>query len=376
MVNEINPAKLKVKLQLKNTFLGCIAVMSKWEETTEVPTAATDGYSIMWNPNWLGNLNPEEQLGVIAHECMHVALQHMFRAKTLKIENHQLYNLAGDFVINDMLRQEGYKLPEGGAECPSCYKGWTTEQIYKDLLEKQLPPPTYTMSGDVIPPDTEDKSDKEVEQQISDLGSHLKKVLAQAKFADNSGWSNKCGEFKRTYEDLMNPKLPWYALLRNYVNDTIKDDYSWSRPNRRYLSNDLYLPSNQSEGLTKVNVYIDASGSIGNRELNAFMSEIIGMHKLFEFKELTGAFFSTLVHDEFNVSDTVMLPQEIHSTGGTDIEPVVEDILKKKPVVSIIFTDGYFDMSSINKLNSPVIWCIFENNEFKPAKGRVVYFSI
>jgi len=72
-------AKARTHLMLRQPFFGSIALSLTMEETDEIPSMATDGKSIKYNPKFVQMHKIEEIEGVIAHEAMHVALKHMLR---------------------------------------------------------------------------------------------------------------------------------------------------------------------------------------------------------------------------------------------------------------------------------------------------------
>mgnify|MGYP002624960980 CR=1 FL=1 len=82
---ELDLAKLKVKLHLKDPFLGCIAMQVKWKETN-TGTASTTGGTIYYSPSFFEDYDTAEQVAIIAHECMHIALQHTTRAETFNLD--------------------------------------------------------------------------------------------------------------------------------------------------------------------------------------------------------------------------------------------------------------------------------------------------
>ena len=78
----------------------------------------------------------------------------------------------------------------------------------------------------------------------------------------------------------MNPKLPWQVILSKFLDRKIKENYSWARRNRRYVSS-IYMPSLYSEGLGNLTFAIDTSGSIEDDELQEMLSEIQGIQQVF-----------------------------------------------------------------------------------------------
>ena len=68
--------------------------------------------------------------------------------------------------------------------------------------------------------------------------------------------------------------VDWRSLLRRYMTDAAKRDYSWSLPNRRFIDSGLYLPSIRSEGIDTIAVIVDTSGSLPAATLAAFWTEL------------------------------------------------------------------------------------------------------
>jgi predicted metal-dependent peptidase len=78
----------------------------------------------------------------------------------------------------------------------------------------------------------------------------------------------------RTVEEVIHPPADWRSVLREFVATHARNDYSWSRPNRRFLAQGLYLPGLYSEELGEVVLAIDTSGSIDRKMLGDFAVEV------------------------------------------------------------------------------------------------------
>ena len=74
------------------------------------------------------------------------------------------------------------------------------------------------------------------------------------------------------YELVMKGQFPWQRLLAQYVQQTLAYDTTFTRPNRRFVSRNLYLPATEKSNLTVV-IAIDTSGSISDKEAETFISE-------------------------------------------------------------------------------------------------------
>ena len=81
------------------------------------------------------------------------------------------------------------------------------------------------------------------------------------------------GGLSKVIDEIIKPKVNWKAVLAKFLTNTAKNDYSWMKPNRRFIGRDMYLPSLYSERLESVVVAVDTSGSISDDELQIFASE-------------------------------------------------------------------------------------------------------
>ena len=97
-----------------------------------LPTAATDGEKIVYNGEFVASLSYEERVGVFAHEIMHIAFNHILRSKD---KDGRIWNIATDSVINQMLRDEGVKLPDGTVDMPEA-QNRSAEDMYDKILEE------------------------------------------------------------------------------------------------------------------------------------------------------------------------------------------------------------------------------------------------
>ncbi len=82
------------------------------------------------------------------------------------------------------------------------------------------------------------------------------------------------GRVEETVKGAHASRLDWRTLLRRYMTDAAKSDYSWSLPNRRFIDSGLYLPSIHSEGMDAIAVIIDTSGSLPAATLAEFWAEL------------------------------------------------------------------------------------------------------
>lgn len=403
--------KLKIKLHMLDSFLACIAYQMNIVEDTNIESANTNGFEIRMNPNWLDTLTTDEQVTVLAHECMHIALQHTARFLQLEQGDRHTFNVAGDLVINTWLSANKFKIPKEILQADTRYLNMCTEEVYKELVQKNDDPSCgSSMTNDLQEDNQSDDSNsndngnsnssqdnsnnnnsngnscggdkdssnnskkaKEAKQaQIAKLEEFTKKVLLKANSMANNTNAGNLLEYSRAFDDLIKPKLPWERILRNYVNDFFPDDYSWAKPNRRYMDI-AYLPSISSgEALRSINIYLDVSGSVSDETLNKYLSEVKKIYTDFNIQYMRLNLFSVGIVKTIEIKDTWRTPDKNFDSGGTTITEVLEDINKYKATVSLILTDGYFFDSIETKVKYPTVWCIFNHPDFYTPYGKVV----
>jgi predicted metal-dependent peptidase len=105
------------------------------------------------------------------------------------------------------------------------------------------------------------------ESEKNEIENEWKVATSQAAMAAKSA-GNLPGNLRRMVEEVTNPKVDWATLLRRFMDQFAKTDYTWSVPNRRHIANGDYFPSCQSKEMRPVVVAVDTSGSINEKMLN------------------------------------------------------------------------------------------------------------
>jgi predicted metal-dependent peptidase len=101
--------------------------------------------------------------------------------------------------------------------------------------------------------------------------------------AQAAGAGNVPGEIARMIKEMTEPKMNWRELIRQQIQSTVKNDFSFSRPSRKGQMTGAILPGSHFDTSIDVCVAIDMSGSIGDAQAQDFMSEIKGIME--EFKD-------------------------------------------------------------------------------------------
>lgn len=316
----------------------------------DVPTAATDGLFIKFNPVFLGSLDKDEQEFLLAHEIMHVCYEHALRVGE---RDWKKWNIANDHVINLELKDFNMKMPKGGY-ADRKYKGMSSEDVYE-----LLPDPPKDYEGDLIP-----NPSKEAKETIKDA---LIQAVMQAKMSNQVG--NIPQSILRKVDDWLNPVLPWYTILQKYMNTKCKDDYSWSKKNM--FIRDRYLPSLYSEQVGDINFFIDGSCSVSDEMFSLQVNQIKWIKQNINPKNIKIVVFNTQIVDVFTFRADQKINVEFNARGGTDIGEIVDFMAANPAEANIIFTDGYFNHVPMAHIHE-VIWCIYSNPSFSYDSGRVI----
>jgi predicted metal-dependent peptidase len=124
----------------------------------------------------------------------------------------------------------------------------------------------------------------------------------------------------RNLEDLLQPQVDWREVLREFVQNTCAgSDYStWKRPNRRYMGAGIYMPSGVSDKVGELVIAIDTSGSIGGKELTAFLSEVTSICETVNPDKVRLLYWDTAVCREevYETNDMEGLVKSTKPAGG------------------------------------------------------------
>jgi predicted metal-dependent peptidase len=352
----------------------------------EVPTMATNGRVIYYSPAFVDSLTPLELLGVLAHEVLHCALAHQCRRGSRK---PRLWNVAADYAINPIVLQHGLSLP-AGALINQEFDGLSAEQIYAKLMREggadgqsqQQGQPDSAGGSSQLPPQSQggvgDGDDLNVPRpggfgEVLDASDEAGSPASEAELTRQANeWAiaaeqamrtaNSCGHesagVERSLKEVRECRKDWRSILRDFIAATVATDYSWSPPNRRYVASGLYLPSIRREGVGKIVIGVDTSGSIGEEELKQFAGEISAISdqaqpELIHVVYCDAAVSST---EEFGPSEPITL--EPKGGGGTDFRPVFDWVEKNdvEPVCLLYLTDLCCHGYPVVPPPYPVLW--------------------
>jgi len=345
-----------------------------------------DGVNLFYNPENIGELNERQLVGGIAQNVMHCALGHVVRRGD---RDKGKWDRACDHAVNIILSDcKDLELPPE-SPCDMQYKGMTAEVIYNKLEDNDDDgdgdgegPPNFSGINDA-PTGGTGKDDpskgqgKTTTQSDKELDDDWKISTAQAaKAAKMQG--NLPGGIEDIMMDILAPKVQWKEILRRFLTQSDKSDYSWAKGNRRYISQGLYLPSQWSESMGEIVIAIDDSCSVSNNEIKQFQGELNAILEDCPPSKMTVVMCNTRVHNhtEYEPED-LPLKLKVRGSGGTDFKPVFDWIQKQniQPECIVYLTDGYAN-TDFQPPEYPTLWIRTCRDSPEPEFGESVFLEI
>lgn len=345
----------RIGLLLRAPFFGNLATRLELVNADSwCSTAATDGRKFYYNTEFVNKLKPKELEFLFGHEVLHNVYDHMGRNGD---RDRKLFNCAADFCVNSDLIEQRI-----GDKITPClynvkYKGWSAEEVYDDLYENAEKINIDDLVDQLLDDHLEgndgagDDSDSEgkgrprlSKSEREAIRDEIREALLQAAQA-TGGAGNLPSGVKRLIKDLTKPVVNWRELLEQQIQSTIKDDFSWLRPNRRSWHLDAVMPGMMPGTQIDVCIAIDTSGSIGESDIKAFMTEIKGIMESYdEYKIQIWSFDTEVYNHQIYSSDTIddILSYEPQGGGGTEFMANWQFMKENdiNPKKFIMFTDG------------------------------------
>jgi predicted metal-dependent peptidase len=375
-LKEIDRTKLRLMKMPETTFYSSFISMLNVRISYEVPTAATDGLKVIFNPDFIDEISRDELLGLLLHEVEHVVNGHC-DFKTYEGYCRDVLNIAQDHYINLRLQAKGFKLPPtpklggppntNGFADPK-FKGMSSMEIYHELIKDGKPQPEPDLLDVLEAP--EGMSPEEHAERVS---NNVIKAVIMAEQANDAG--SIPGDLRRDLQDILSPKLPWQTILQQYLTEYAAEDYSMRRPNRRFMPA-WYLPVLEGEGLGNLFMYCDVSGSMSVEDVSEIWSEYVYIVDTMNPKSVRIMTGDTRVILDKTYDQGDFIPEfEYSGGGGTYFEPIMQALREEEPVFALLFTDGYFSMPDMSDINTDIFWIIKGNPGFHAPKGEIIHFE-
>ena len=375
---EARVARAKTILLIGQPFYGSLICNLGIEENNEVsPTMATDGEHIFWNCAFVDKCTDAELVFVLAHETAHCANLHHVRRGGRDPEG---WNIAADYAINIDLVDAKVGVAPKIALLERAYKGWSTERIYAKLMSQQKakqpqpgqgqPQPGQGQGqgqggqgqgqGQGEPQDGGDgqgagdepgqgqapgqgagggkggkapvkdpggcggiidggKTPDALRKQEREWQRNVRQAIGAA--MKSGGVGAVPGSMRETLKRLSGGE-DWKQVLRNFVDPSSRQDYSWARPDRRFAGMPFLLPGTQSNGVNHIVVAVDTSGSIDTEKCRAFLRECQALLDQEFIDKLTVIQCDEQIQGIAEYAPGDNLPLDVSGRGGTSVLPV------------------------------------------------------
>lgn len=361
--------KSRVKLLRQSPFFGTLLLNAPCRITDDIPTAATDGGTLMLNPSFMEEQTQEHFQSILLHEVLHMALEHIERMKDLFTIDPITANIAADIVVNGIIRDNGMSLPEMAIHDDDL-KHLSVREIYNILRQKQQQDPDHLKKkyGQNI---------EEVNQCLQPGGGtgdggekpekggghdkiNWKDILNKALTISRSKSFGVHGAgIQRVFDELLEPTINWKDALYKYITVSRTDFEGFDR---RFIYNGMYI-DDLGGGRIHTMVFMDTSGSVDEKLLGEFMSEL--RFAINSLPQISGEmwYFDTELYPQGDVMDIFGIPK-LQGGGGTSFTKplhMIQKISEEDPTVQtlgIIFTDGYAELKNLQQPDCPVLWCI------------------
>lgn len=366
--------RARISLLLDQPFFGTLLLNLKMVEDKPghiTQTMATDGNSLWWHPPFVDSLEEGVLPSVLVHECLHPGLQHHLRRQQ---RDPVGWNIATDHCVNNLLeaynqqvaaRGRAVPFPWGSLKdkiyCDPAHKDKSAEQIYNEL--PTMPnagsgPGSDHGIGGVLDAPGADSPAAQQEQEAK-----WKIAMVQAATAAKQQGKLPAG-LARLVDEQLNPPARWQDILRHFIRQCAKDDFSWRHPSRRYMASGFILPSLYSQRLGRIAVAIDTSGSIGGDLLNQFLGEVEAIIHECRPEKLLLIDCDAQVNSIRELDPTDPIPREFAGGGGTSHVPIWEALRLDPPVACICLTDMATDFGE--DPGYPVIWAAYDSDTEAP----------
>lgn len=345
---------------LRNPFLGVVLLDLPVRESTTVRSITSDGSVLYYNPEFIRNAPPLVAEAHLLHAVLHWALGHSARSAG---RDPRRWQIACDLALVPVFLKSSYDYRSAlPLRAPvELARGRSAEEIYALLPREETDEPVATSDGEADcwqDPSGAGGSDRRLRDRWRE------RIVRAAQSVALSGPGGEMG--REFFVAVGTPRISWRGILHRFLARAQSADFAWLPPNRRYLSQRLYLPGTRSLSFGDLVVAVDTSGSIDAATARGFLTEVQGI------AELVAASGRTIV---LQADDEVRRVEEwrpgteptieISGRGGTDFRPVFAHLAERgpqQPSGLLYLTDGHGQFPE-HAPGFPVLWVLSDDAE-------------
>jgi len=395
---EFKSIKIGVMRSKPFGLLRGVMMLGKTTFTDEIPTACTNGRDEKYNLDfWFETVsNTRKGLGFgQVHENFHKVAKHMIVYQTLYKEDPMLANMACDYWINGRIIKAD---PNGLiVEMPrdkegkniglhdTKYDGWTVKRIFNHLKQEQENggddgEGEGTGGGGGFDSHDWEGAEELTKEERKELGDKIDEAVRQGIHVGQKAGGGSLAD-ALGLKDLITPKVDWRIHLRTFMNATCqrKEQSSWRRPNRRFLHQDIIMPTLEGRSIRELLVARDASGSMyWEDRMTKVTSEMLGIAKLLDIEKIHVLDWDGEVaeggHTTYSSRELESAPElkTVRGGGGTNPSCVSRyiDEVQLKPDCIIMLTDG--EIYNWGSWRHPILWAITNDDTITAPVGKTI----
>ena len=402
----------RINMLINQQFYGNLATRLKLVDGSKwCKTAATDGRNLYYNREFIKSLTPKQLIFLLSHEVLHCVFEHIGRRGG---RDPKIWNMANDYIVNytlmnSIVKAKNAEMPAEGLYSEKYTDEMTSEEVYRLLEENSVKIQmtldehltddgdgdgdgegngsgngiTVTVMGD------ENGPPKITEEDRQKIRNEIKAAVISA--AQSVGAGKVPAGIRRLIDAFTSPVMDWRALLEMHIKSSVKDDFTFQRPNNRSWTMGCIFPGQDFMNTSDIAVFIDMSGSISDEMVKDFLTEVKGIMETFDDYKLTLWTFDTQVYNP-----KVFTPQNMDEIftyepkggGGTMFEcnwefmkdPSscgFEDEFSEaiEPKRAVCLTDGMPNAGWGDELYCETLFIIHGNTNIEAPFGQTAYYE-
>ena len=364
--------KARSQLVVGHAFYGALVLKMKIE-AGDVDKLTVSEDAITYNEEYIAGLTEPELQGVLAMGLNPIALLHHCRRGE---RDNETWQRASELASNPSLIKAGFTLPKEANRDMTFYVK-SCEEIYQVIYVKK-DQDQQGQGGSQGQGGRQGQGNKPIVQvqDAKDPGAAATKSRIETMQAAQSAkaMGDTTEGIMSLAKQLVDEAMPWESLLRDYMERQCKSDYSWARPNKRYIQQGIYLPCMRGVEMGELVIGVDTSGSLSDDWLSRFGGEMACIVDDLKPEKVTVIYCDTKIHrvDEFSRGDEFELKAQ--GRGGTSFAPVFEYVEREgiNPAALVYFTDMCCNRYGTAP-DCPVLWLSTGDTGYGiPPFGEVV----
>lgn len=309
--------------------------MIQFRDSATVNPVDNDGATIFYNAHLMNRYSREKQTFYMAQQLLHIQLAHHARRDG---RDRLIWKRASDGVVNSMLRDDGFPVPEEVMLMRDAAHQ-STEELYEAL---------YVQWDEEVSSDPE----SELVYVESDDTTHVKEAGKDTRMRDI------------TIED---PGLARaVAGLAELLEPSMQVDYDWFPGST--IRDGMLRYDFRAYPVAKAEILLDTSASVDADLLRYFVRGVKALMR--EDAVVRVGCFDTRFYGFRDINSEEDIDNlKLHGAGGTDFNVAVEAFTGDAEN-QIIFTDGYAEMP---EQSCNAVWVVYGSMPIHPKGGRVIY---